>query len=383
MPHQEIKTAIQNGHIDEAVSLLREVADRQGDARLQNEVSALSGRWERLKRDNRSGVLEGSEVTRQESQIVVVILAIVDTIPTGAPLREELEEKEEEIHRPSVEPAKVAGEVPRDGPAGSRMTSILIGAISAAAIILLIVFIPCPTSSQYEVFHVLLALAAGGLAGGLTGYITANPVSYVSAGGGLAVFALVFFAGPEEALAEGKCAERGPFDFALRLDPVKPGGNYPDFDPEEYLPQLWVGNDWVDGTVDDNLVVDWKNLSANLDGQRLAFRFKTTEGASWKAESDSVNVTSSTGQQLVLVPNGVLRLLRGRVLDYDLNPIPNATIAFEELDTISNDAGRFALPIPLDRQQKSYPLEVRASGYRVYMEEHFPHSTFTVKLEKE
>src|SRR5205807_1504792 len=60
----------------------------------------------------------------------------------------------------------------------------------------LTVFIPNPTTSQYTVFRIVLALAAAGVAALIPGLLEVEVSPAVRAGGAIAVFAIAFFFSP-------------------------------------------------------------------------------------------------------------------------------------------------------------------------------------------
>ena len=65
------------------------------------------------------------------------------------------------------------------------------------------VFYPYPSSFQLFVFRVVLALAAGGVAAMLPGFLTVALPPFMRAGGAIAVFALIYFYNPAELTVKG------------------------------------------------------------------------------------------------------------------------------------------------------------------------------------
>jgi hypothetical protein len=78
------------------------------------------------------------------------------------------------------------------------------GCIFVAAILALVVFIPKPTTEQFEIFKLVIALAAGGVAAVIPGLLdlhmrlglSTTQQSAIRAGGALAVFLIAFFYSP-------------------------------------------------------------------------------------------------------------------------------------------------------------------------------------------
>jgi hypothetical protein len=84
--------------------------------------------------------------------------------------------------------------------AESRQTSIYLafvfGVVFVAVLLALAVFIPAPTTNQYTVFRIVLALAAAGVAAVIPGFLAVQVSTAVRAGGAMAVFVVVYFFTP-------------------------------------------------------------------------------------------------------------------------------------------------------------------------------------------
>jgi len=73
----------------------------------------------------------------------------------------------------------------------------------------LVTIFPSPTKPQYEIFRIVIALAAGGVGAVVPGLLslqmnlglTSNQKVVLRAGGALAVFVVVYFYSPAEAIA--------------------------------------------------------------------------------------------------------------------------------------------------------------------------------------
>jgi hypothetical protein len=92
---------------------------------------------------------------------------------------------------------------------------LLFGAIIVVAILALAILFPEPTSFQYEVFRIVLAIACGGLAAVIPGFLTVRIDALgiaIRAGGALAVFILVYFFNPAQLVIS-----KAPLDLESRL----------------------------------------------------------------------------------------------------------------------------------------------------------------------
>lgn len=82
----------------------------------------------------------------------------------------------------------------------SAILAFIFGVVFVAALLVINIFIPDPTPTQYETFRIILALAAGGVGAMIPGILnvdmTAGSKFALRAGGALAVFVIVYFFQP-------------------------------------------------------------------------------------------------------------------------------------------------------------------------------------------
>lgn len=78
--------------------------------------------------------------------------------------------------------------------------AFVFGVVFVTALLALVIFIPNPTVPQFEVIRIILALAAGGVAAMIPGFLNlklgVGTNLALRAGGALAVFAVVYFYSP-------------------------------------------------------------------------------------------------------------------------------------------------------------------------------------------
>jgi len=74
------------------------------------------------------------------------------------------------------------------------------GVVFVTALLVFVALVPNPTDRQFEVIRIILALAAGGVASMIPGFLNlklqTGTKSTIRAGGALAVFVLVYFFSP-------------------------------------------------------------------------------------------------------------------------------------------------------------------------------------------
>ncbi|WP_181150030.1 tetratricopeptide repeat protein [Ensifer aridi] len=81
------------------------------------------------------------------------------------------------------------------------------GVVFVCSLLLFAIFFPVPTPFQEFVFRVVLSLAAAGVAAVLPGILNIRINSFVTAGGSLAVFCVVFWFNPPQLVTPLKAAE--------------------------------------------------------------------------------------------------------------------------------------------------------------------------------
>ena len=89
------------------------------------------------------------------------------------------------------------------------------GVVFVAAILILAVVFPNPTSTQHEIFRIVIALAAGGVGAVIHGLLnlqmnlalSSNQKLALRAGGALAVFVIVYFYSPAQVVASSSITQ--------------------------------------------------------------------------------------------------------------------------------------------------------------------------------
>jgi hypothetical protein len=122
--------------------------------------------------------------------------------------------------------------------ATERLLAFAFGVIFVAVLLLLAIFFPNPTPFQYQVFRVVLSLAAGGVASMIPGFLTLRVANWLRAGGALAVFAIVYFYNPASLV---KSPQEVEIEKPIFSDvPLRSGGVIPDAAAKEPIPDLSI-----------------------------------------------------------------------------------------------------------------------------------------------
>jgi hypothetical protein len=92
----------------------------------------------------------------------------------------------------------------------SIMLAFIFGVVFVAALLIFVIIIPNPTDRQFEVIRIVLALAAGGIAAVIPGFLDLSlgvgSKLALRAGGALAVFVVVYFYSPAHWTGSGQAS---------------------------------------------------------------------------------------------------------------------------------------------------------------------------------
>jgi len=77
-----------------------------------------------------------------------------------------------------------------------KLIAVVFGVVFISTILVIAIFFPQPTTFQYTVFRIVLALAAAGVASVVPGFLLVTVGTWVRAGGAIGVFVVVYFFSP-------------------------------------------------------------------------------------------------------------------------------------------------------------------------------------------
>jgi hypothetical protein len=96
-----------------------------------------------------------------------------------------------------------------------QILAFLFGVVFIIVLLVIAIAFPKPTSFQYTVFRVVLALAAAGAATMIPGFLQVTISDWLRAGGALAVFVIVFFYNPAMLIIEPEPDPTTQFQIVL------------------------------------------------------------------------------------------------------------------------------------------------------------------------
>ncbi|KQS36101.1 hypothetical protein [Pedobacter sp. Leaf194] len=89
----------------------------------------------------------------------------------------------------------------------TKWYSIISGTVLLIAVLLIFIFIPCPTNPQQNAFRIVIAIAAGAFAASIPGKINIKN-DFVTAGGSIAVVVFVYLVNPAGWKEESDCSSK-------------------------------------------------------------------------------------------------------------------------------------------------------------------------------
>jgi hypothetical protein len=83
-----------------------------------------------------------------------------------------------------------------------KLAAVGCGVLFASVMLIIAIAVPNPTTTQWFIFRVVLALAAAGIGAVLPGLIVVNVSKFVRAGGAIALFVLVYLSNPPQLVVQ-------------------------------------------------------------------------------------------------------------------------------------------------------------------------------------
>ena len=230
-----------------------------------------------------------------------------------------------------------------------------------AIIILLVIFIPCPTQSQYLVFRILIALAAAGLATVIPGVININVSNGITAGGALAVFVIIYFFDPASTTAENKC-ENETFAFTVFVHGQKGKEDKILRGQGEVCVYLNSLPDKV--KIDEDGKATFTEISPTFLNSKVRITIDHPQPYQ-STHSDSLYELKKNGVAFLEVGLYGMDKIFGEVLDYKTGQfLDSVRVSILDVETYTNSKGWFELNIPSEKQSKFQRVSFDKKGYQ-------------------
>ncbi len=362
MDKNNIRALIAKNQLDEAIEAMQQMAV---GTRHENEVISLSSRYQAMKKESRLGTKSVGELNLSNNQITQALLELLNELPDGASVSITVSKPPSQNAGNGNTPPPSTGTV--DGnPTGDNggtgnngndqiagnMTMAFWFAIAAFVVLLAItLFKPGWAADNNAIFRTLLALAAGGIAVTLPGFLQLNWGNVAKAGGSVAAFLLVFLFNP---------ANEKSTPVSLRVYVEKSGGGWPalPFSANATVKIIFPSGPKTAPLHDGQ--AEFPGTSP--DDMKQPIRIQLENSEPFAADS-TVDIKGKNSVNLIARAIG-LGTVAGQAFDEKNNPVVGAIFRLEGMADTTDINGLFDFSIPENVQNDKYRLIGSMNGYK-------------------
>ena len=228
-------------------------------------------------------------------------------------------------------------------------------------ILILVIFIPCPSASQYFVFRIIIALAAAGLAAVIPGIFKINLTNGLTAGGAMAIFAVVYFFDPASSAGEGKCANE---TFTLTVFVHGKAGLEDKILKSQGMVLAYLNSRPEKANIDEDGKATFTEISPTFLNSKVRITIDHPQPYQ-STHPDSLYQLKKNG--VVYLETELLGMdkIFGEVLDYKTGQfLDSVRVSVLNVQTYTNNNGWFELHIPADKQSKFQRVSFDKKGYQ-------------------
>lgn len=384
MNKSDVKQLIAESRLDEAIEAMLQMA--QG-SRHETEMLQLSGRFREMEKQKRMGIESSGDLDRTRNKITVALLQLLDELPAGATVN--ISVSNPPVSSPatgtgngnptvattgtgngSAKPPVSTG----TGDGGSSKISVWIGVASLAAILGAVLFVPCPSSAQFFVFRLILALGAAGIGAILPGFLHID-TGVAKAGGALALFTLVFLLNPAHLMGDERCKREEAISLTVFVN-GKNGQSIQSLRQQGYV-VLDVNGERKKELIDDKGQASFKNLRSGDKIRHVNVEFSEPYVST---RPDSVYTLDASGQIYLEVALQHLGRVFGTVLSRD-QPLGGVIVLVDNTFRDTTDAtGSYSISIPETAQRSDPEVKFFKEGYRLEIKKAFPQTNQPLNL---
>jgi hypothetical protein len=370
MHKSEIQELIAQSHLSEAIEALKQLA---AGTRHETDVFLLSSRYRELEQEKRRGTQSATEIERSRNQITHALLELLKELPEGASVSIT-------VTRPPMQDAGAGnGNTPPPqtgtGDGGSpHRTSVWIGVASLAGILAAVLFVPCPSSAQFFVFRLILAMGAAGIGSILPGFLNIES-GVAKAGGALGLFVLVYLLNPASLIGDERCKHLDAMSLTVFVQ-GKNGQSTQSLRQQGYV-VLDVNGERKKELIDDKGQAGFKNLRAGDKIRNLNIEFSEPFQST---RPDSVYTLDASGQIYLEVALQHLGRVFGTVLTGD-QPLAGVTVLVDNTFRDTTDAtGSYSITVPENQQRADPEVKFFKEGYRLEIKKAYPQTNQPLNL---
>lgn len=243
---------------------------------------------------------------------------------------------------------------------GSK-TSLWLGAALIVVILLLVIFIPCPSATQYFVFRIVIALAAAGLVAVIPGVLKINLTNGITASGAIAIFAIVYFFDPASVVAANKC-ETDTFNLTVFVHGK--GGKEDKILKGQGLVCVYLNSNPEKASIDEDGKASFSEISPTFLNSKVRITIEHPQPYQ-STHPDSLYELTRNGVIYVETQLNDVDKIFGEVTDFSTGEfIDSVRVSILDIETYTNDKGWFELHIPADKQAKFQRTSFDKKGYK-------------------
>jgi len=245
-------------------------------------------------------------------------------------------------------------------PVASSKKAMWLGITLTATILLLVIFIPCPSASQYFVFRIIIALAAAGLAAVIPGIFKINLTNGVTAGGALAIFAVIYFFDPASSAGEGKCTNE---TFAITVFVHGKGGLEDKILKEQGMVCMYLNSRPEKVKIDGDGKAIFTEISPTFLHSKVRINIDHPQPYQ-SARPDSLYELTKNGVIYLQTELSGMDKIFGEVVDFTTGQfLDSVRVSILNIQTYTDNNGWFELHIPADKQAKFQRVSFDKKGY--------------------
>lgn len=243
-----------------------------------------------------------------------------------------------------------------------KRNSLILGICLLVLALLLVIFIPCPSNSQYIFFRTILSASVGGIATIIPGFLNIEYRNVVAAGGGLAVMVFMYIYNPVLIDHESNCNE--PFDFTIFIENLN---GQIELKNKGYL-IIQLENDKRRQPIDHNGSVTFRRIPFQFKNKKQNFLIElVADGWQFINERKKTEVFfNGINATLQVIRDNSLCCVFGTVRDEKNNFLPNVTVRLNDIVTITDNRGWFEIKIPHEKQKEVQKLTAQLDGYLIW-----------------
>lgn len=239
-------------------------------------------------------------------------------------------------------------------------TSMWLGAALIVVILLLVIFIPCPSATQYFVFRIVIALAAAGLVAVIPGALKINLTNGITASGAIAVFAILYFFDPASVVAANKC-ENDTFNLTVFV--YGKGGKEDKILKGQGLVCVYLNSNPEKASIDEDGKAGFSEISPTFLNSKVRITIEHPQPYQ-STHPDSLYELQRNGVIFLEAQLYDIDKIFGEVTDFSTSEfIDSVRVSILNIETYTNDKGWFELHIPADKQAKFQRVSFDKKGY--------------------